>query len=63
MRYYDSEEQGLETNQLLPVEEEDGVLWLVEVGQLHPLQDGVVDFKVTLPIRCLCYIRMQIYSV
>jgi hypothetical protein len=39
---------------LLPVEKEDGILSLVEVCQPNPLQDGVVDIKVTLPIRRLC---------
>jgi hypothetical protein len=38
----------------LPVEEEDGIFSLVKVCQPHPLQDGVVDIEVTLPIRRLC---------
>jgi hypothetical protein len=38
---------------LVPVEEYDGVLGLVELCQLHPLQDGVVDVEIALPICCL----------
>ena len=33
-----------------PVEEDDGVLGLVELSELDPLQDGVVDSKVALPV-------------
>jgi hypothetical protein len=34
----------------LPVVEEDGVLSLVELWQVHPLKDGVVDLEVPLPV-------------
>jgi hypothetical protein len=62
-RYYNTgDTEKFETYvALIPVEEYDGVLSLVELGQLHPLQDGVVDVKVALSICCLIKKRLLVF--